>query len=1121
MENNRNKLTWEKEILRGRAKGLGNRPSYTWRSLMVGRELLSEGLYRCIGDGRSTMVWKDPWIPGIKVGELTTISDEAVNYTRICDLISVDNRGWDRQVLNTIFDRDTVEKILCIPINRLHLPDRWAWKGESNGNFTVKSCYKLAMRDNWENINLTPDLFCDVPTAFWKSMWKLPVLSRFKVNFWRACLGIIPTLDALEKRGVLINEACVFCERESESVFHIFAECQAVKQVWEEARFGFSSWRYHQSLLEWMSIEWGGWENEKRCVFVIALSFIWEMRNCKKFANDPINLTGLWAKVERQWDELCVAKEGEVFEVPSSLKWEKPDGAAMKLNIDASVKISGEGALGGVIRDSEGTTHGVFMASTPVLKDVTLLEALAVQKGVEMALRLGVKELVVESNSKLVIDMLNSNCVHGSLLSSVCNTISDVCVGFSYVRFRWVPRACNQCADFICKLARQVAAWSKTNITTDESALLAFKSSITSDPYDFLANWSVSSSPCDWVGITCNARHGRVHSLNLGDMGLNGTISPHLGNLSFLVELDLSFNNFHGHLPKELVQLRRLKLLNLSFNEFDGEVPTWIGGLHALQHLSLRNNSLNGIIPLSVSNLSSLETLDWNDNFIEGKIPHEIGRLKSLKILRMANNKFSGIIPQAIFNLSSLERLSLSYNNLSGNIPKEIGDLPQLKIIYLGNNQFSGSIPLTIFNSSLLQEIDLIHNNLTGSLPSNICHGLPKLELLYLNDNNFSGELPSDWHQCKELRRLQLNGFDGGYIPSDIGNLTNLQYLYLGENNLKETNPRASPGVGTCQYHTVDPLAPGFIPKGIGNLNKLEKLDLGSNHLSGDIPFNIFNISTLTILSLSSNNLSGILPPNIGSGHTNLRKLHLSENQLTGKIPMSISNASKLVLLDLGSIPECLGNLTSLRKLYLTSNKLISHMPSSLWRLKDIMEIDLSSNALSGRIPLEISSLRALILLNLSRNQISGKIPPTIGSLQMLHNLSLAHNKLEGPIPESLENMISLEFLDLSQNFLSASALEYLHHDSSTPTIHCDVKPSNVLLDEDMVAHLSDFGMANLLGERQLQIYTETFATIGYMAPDAKLVIQKVEFMVLKELELSWSQPELIWNLWIEEKLTL
>ncbi|XP_054778392.1 receptor kinase-like protein Xa21 [Prosopis cineraria] len=65
-----------------------------------------------------------------------------------------------------------------------------------------------------------------------------------------------------------------------------------------------------------------------------------------------------------------------------------------------------------------------------------------------------------------------------------------------------------------------------------------------------------------------------------------------------------------------------------------------------------------------------------------------------------------------------------------------------------------------------------------------------------------------------------------------------------------------------------------------------------------------------------------------------------------------------------------------------------------------------------------------------------------------------------------------------------AVALEYLHHGSLTLVVHCDVKPNNVLLDEDMVAHLSDFGIAKLFSEGQLEIYTKTLATIGYMAPE-------------------------------------
>ncbi|KAG2696853.1 hypothetical protein I3760_07G079100 [Carya illinoinensis] len=619
------------------------------------------------------------------------------------------------------------------------------------------------------------------------------------------------------------------------------------------------------------------------------------------------------------------------------------------------------------------------------------------------------------------------------------------------------------------------------NITTDQSALLALKASISYDPHTILANnWSTNTSVCDWVGVTCGSRHLRVTGLNLSYMGLDGTIPPHIGNLSFLVSLTIRNNSFHSSIPNELFRLHRLRFLNFGYNEFNGEMPSWIGLLTKLQHLALFGNNFVGELPemenltmLTELNLSQnkfagtisstlfkckqLQILDLGKNNFEGVVPQEIGNLSMLTKLSLGDNNYEGTIPSSLFkckwlqtlylfvnnftgslspeigNFTMLRVLRISYNKFQGAIPSEISYLQKLKFMNIGNNGFAGSIPFEIFNISTLQSMGMVLNNLTGHLPSNVGLFLPNLHTLTLGGNELSGTVPNSISNASQLIVLGLsqNSFSG-LIPKTLGNLRLLQTLNLEKNNLAVESLELESffsDLSNCIYLRTLALSTnqlnGILPSSIGNLSiLLQDLLLYDCNIKGDIPIEIGNLSRLIFLILSNNDLIGTIPTAIGK-LMKLQVLGIGNNRLKGHIPPSFCHLGSLGALSLvdndisGDIPACINNLTSLRSVFLGFNQLTSTFPLSLWSLTDLLDVDISSNSLSGPIAMEIGNMKVLKTLNLSRNHLSGEIPITIGGLKSLVYLSLSFNQLEGSIPTTFGESVSLEILDLSNNNLS------------------------------------------------------------------------------------------------------
>ncbi|KAL1288782.1 hypothetical protein AAHE18_20G008700 [Arachis hypogaea] len=624
----------------------------------------------------------------------------------------------------------------------------------------------------------------------------------------------------------------------------------------------------------------------------------------------------------------------------------------------------------------------------------------------------------------------------------------------------------------------------------------------------------------------------RLQLFEIGSNQMSGSIPVSITNATSLRRFDVTNNSFLGEVPS-LAKLHDLWWLNFGSNYLgsyslkDSEFLESLQNCSKLEILDISANNFAGRLPENIANFSDrLREIYLSDNLLFGEIPATLGNHINLDVLTMELNFFVGSIPTTFVKFQTMKRLDLSYNKISGQIPPFIGNLSQLLELRISDNMLRGNIPPSIGNCKSLEILDLATNNLSGVIPPEVI-GLSSLTvLLNLYENSLTGYLPGQVSLLKFIRQLDVSkNYLSGEIPENIGELVNLEYLNLQGNSFNGTIPSSLAMVKSLQHLDLSRNnLSGSIPTALQDLSLLEYLNVSFNMLDGEVPRKgVFGNSTAITLFGNVKLCGGISELKLPPCHGSKQPRHHSFKDTA---VMIVSMVAFLVLLCSMFVAymmrirknEPISDSSALNDLFEKVSYQRLHQATNGFSASNLIGSGNFGFVYKGNLA-STNKVVAIKVLNLQKKGARASFMAECNALKHISHRNLVkiltccsstdHNgrEFKALVFKYMENGSldkwlhpDIERLEVPQTLMSlnqrirtltdvASAISYLHYECAQPIVHCDLKPSNILLDDNMVAHVGDFGSARFLSKINDKSYKQNIisrinGTIGYTPPE-------------------------------------
>ncbi|KAK4280376.1 hypothetical protein QN277_012007 [Acacia crassicarpa] len=330
------------------------------------------------------------------------------------------------------------------------------WKHERNGEFGVKSAYRV-LSENQEEV-----------AREWQWVWKLRTLPRCKAFMWLALHNKLLTNEVRVLRGMGGDGRCPWCGDDSESLIHVLRDCSETRKLWMLVGGPSLMSRFFQLERQpWLSksIQRGrnrgkeGWSE----LFSTVCWLIWQRRNAIIFKNTCPSNDSIMHRARSIVETMSKASlmlKGVNLngrpEQPRSISWSPPCQGWVKLNVDGACSQDQVVTGGGVLRDEYGAFKAGFMFKAATPADSFAAEVWAVLFGMKMCWDLGERRVVLESNAREVVELINGPIQESQSVGEVVREVKSILNRDWEVLVQWVPREINMVADYVAKQAFDV-----------------------------------------------------------------------------------------------------------------------------------------------------------------------------------------------------------------------------------------------------------------------------------------------------------------------------------------------------------------------------------------------------------------------------------------------------------------------------------------------------------------------------------------------------------------------------------------------------------------------------------------------------------------------------------------